>query len=113
METVPKFNWTGDLRPDRVGPYRHVRPLHEIIMPYVWISVQVPQSVTLPDYALNGRPTEEISSKFQRDSELCAFEIFGFDVICSSGLAWTSTGRHSGSLQVDLLQQHSYLTLRL
>eukprot|EP01024_Parvocaulis_polyphysoides_P073634 TRINITY_DN948_c1_g1_i5.p1 TRINITY_DN948_c1_g1~~TRINITY_DN948_c1_g1_i5.p1 ORF type:complete len:191 (+),score=14.03 TRINITY_DN948_c1_g1_i5:37-573(+) len=44
----PKFEWTGNLRPDRVGPRRIV-----------------PQNIPLPDYALTGIPHGELRSRQQ------------------------------------------------
>eukprot|EP00210_Caulerpa_lentillifera_P005593 g5350.t1 len=46
----PSFLWTGDLRPERVGPYR-----------------KVPNGIPLPDYALDGIPHSEMQSRFQRE----------------------------------------------
>lgn len=46
--TMPSFNWTGDLRPERVGPRR-----------------PVPSSIPKPDWATGGIPYEEMDSPQQ------------------------------------------------
>eukprot|EP01023_Acetabularia_acetabulum_P023141 TRINITY_DN22713_c1_g1_i1.p1 TRINITY_DN22713_c1_g1~~TRINITY_DN22713_c1_g1_i1.p1 ORF type:complete len:388 (-),score=59.70 TRINITY_DN22713_c1_g1_i1:697-1860(-) len=65
----PKFQWTGDLRPDRVGP-RQV----------------VPQNIPLPDYALTGIPHSEVQSRQQNIiSTRSQQEIEGIRAACALG----------------------------
>ncbi|GBF95512.1 methionine aminopeptidase 1A [Raphidocelis subcapitata] len=48
--TMPAFNWTGDLRPFKIGPPR-----------------QVPEHIARPDYAADGTPYSEQESRQQRN----------------------------------------------
>mmetsp|Transcript_8247 Transcript_8247/g.51349 ORF Transcript_8247/g.51349 Transcript_8247/m.51349 type:complete len:386 (-) Transcript_8247:1098-2255(-) len=49
VPTMPKFAWTGTLRPDIVGPMR-----------------KVPDHISRPDYADTGYPEEEANSPYQK-----------------------------------------------
>jgi methionyl aminopeptidase len=49
---MPAFEWTGELRPYKIGPPR-----------------AVPASIPRPDYAADGVPHSEVESKQQRNGE--------------------------------------------
>ncbi|KAI8475143.1 MAG: methionine aminopeptidase [Monoraphidium minutum] len=66
---MPLFDWTGDLRPFKIGPPR-----------------KVPDSIPRPDYAVTGIPTSEVESRQQRNV-VCrsAEEIAGIRAACRAG----------------------------
>lgn len=78
---MPNFRWTGILRPDRIGPMRHVH-INIIILLNLLLNFnyemcfmscvvgQVPDHIQKPDYALSGIPHSEIQSNQQRKSIL-------------------------------------------
>ena len=63
---APDFEWTGSLRPERVGPRR-----------------SVPASVKRPDYAEDGVPTSELESRQQKSVPIrSAADIAAMRAVC-------------------------------
>lgn len=68
-DTMPSFDWTGDLRPARIGPTR-----------------SVPPGIPRPDYAKDGVPRSELNAKAQQITPTYGAEdIAGIRAACRLG----------------------------
>ena len=76
---MPPFAWTGELRPERIGPMRQVPavPSHASILlaPVVYAMLtphtQIPEHIPRPDYFVGGEAVSEAESRQQHTRECC------------------------------------------